>query len=77
LLGFGRTRKHRWPLMLVILCALTAAGNIGCGDATPRGSGTQPNSSTNASAGSYTLTVTGTDTTHNLSSNTTFVLTVQ
>jgi FG-GAP-like repeat/Bacterial Ig-like domain (group 3)/FG-GAP repeat len=66
---FGNlSRRRRWASLLVLLCSIAAAGVIGCtsggsGQSAPTSpSSPTPPSSPATTAGSYTFTVTGTDT---------------
>jgi uncharacterized membrane protein len=72
------SRRRRWVSMLVLLWVIVAAGAFGCG-----GGGQSPSSPSNPStpattAGSYTFTVTGTDTINaKITASATVIITVQ
>lgn len=68
-------RRRRWMSMLVLLCVIVAAGAIGCSGG---GSSTPVTPSTPATtAGSYTFTVSGTDSANSsIKSSATVVITV-
>jgi hypothetical protein len=65
LLMFGTSsRRRRWMLLLALLCVFVAAG-VGCGGGGVSGGGQSNSAVTPATtAGSYTFTVTGTDSTN-------------
>jgi hypothetical protein len=65
LLMFGTSsRRRRWMLLLALLCIFVAAG-VGCGGGGVSGGGQSNSAVTPATtAGSYTFTVTGTDSTN-------------
>ena len=54
-------RRRRWPVLAILLCAISTAAVSGCGSS--GGSGTPPTTTTTpaTTAGTYTFTVTGTD----------------
>lgn len=69
-LGVPALRRQRGLWMLVLLLGFGTAGLMGCGTSSaPK--------DTTALPGSYTITVTGTDSTANLSESTSFTLTIQ
>lgn len=65
LLIFGIPSRRRWMSLLALLCVLVGAGLIGCGGGGTGGGGQSNGTTTPATtAGSYTFTVTGTDSTN-------------
>ncbi|MGB0123406.1 MAG: Ig-like domain repeat protein, partial [Silvibacterium sp.] len=77
LLGLPGFRRRRWPALcgILFLASMTLAVS-GCGSSggSPTSNSAAPAST--AAKGSYTLTLTGTNSAHNLSATTTFTLTV-
>jgi len=53
-------RRRRWILTMILLCVIAASAAIGCGGG--GGGASQPPSTPATTPGSYTFTVTGTDT---------------
>lgn len=75
-LGAPALRRRRGLWMILLLAGIGSAGLMGCGGSS--GSGTTTTSSnTTAPPGSYTITVTGTNTAAQLSASTSFTLTIQ
>jgi hypothetical protein len=69
------TRRRRWLSMLALLVAVAAVGVIGCGGSQ---SFTPPANNPGTTAGSYTFTVTGTDSANStITASTTVTITVQ
>jgi subtilase family serine protease len=77
LMIFFPSRRRRMLSMLALLLVIASVGSIGCGGAAAGGSTTTV-ASTATTAGSYTYTITGTDTINpTIMTSTTVVITVQ
>jgi hypothetical protein len=55
------SRRRRWSSMLVLFCLIVAEGVIGCGGSSGGGSSNQGQGTPATTAGNYTFTVMGTD----------------
>jgi hypothetical protein len=71
-MGFPARRRRRWPLWgILLLLGTCGVAMSGCG-----GSASSPTTPTTAAKGTYTITLTGTNSADNLSATTTFTLTI-
>ncbi len=71
-------RRRRWASMLALLLAIGAIGAVGCGGGGSGGGGGGGQTTPATTAGSYTFTVTGTDSVNaQITTSTTVVVTVQ